>query len=268
MWTDTHAHLADESLYSILPLVLERAQQAKVDRIVCVAVDLETSRKAIRIAEEHARIWSSAGIHPNYAQLAKSEDWDLIQSLILHPRVCALGETGLDLHWDDCPFDLQQENFARHIQLSFECGLPLIVHMRDCEKEMLRFLRDMSNGRIFRGVMHSFSGTPETACACLEMGFHISFAGMLTYKKSIELRETAKNIPLDRLLVETDCPYLSPEPFRGRRPNEPALVVHTARVLAECKDVSLAELAHATTQNALLLFSKMKVPELPSLQDG
>jgi len=256
-WTDTHAHLADESLANQIDLVLERAAQAGVSRILCVAVDAGTSEAAVKIAETYPQVWASVGIHPNYANQAAETDWERIRDLASHPRVCALGETGLDLHWDDCPFPIQQANFARHWQLSRDTDLPLIIHMRDCEPEMLQALGEQSKTGTLRGVMHSFAGSTETAARCITMGLHISFAGMLTYKKSIDLRETAKKIPLDRLLVETDSPYLSPEPHRSCRPNEPANVVFTGKCLAETIETSAQILAEKTSQNASRLFWKM-----------
>ena len=253
-WIDTHSHLADKSLANQLIEVLARAKQASVTKVICVAVDAETSAKAIAIAENQDAVWASVGIHPNYAHQEAPKDWNRIAEMANHPRVCALGETGLDRHWDDCPFEIQQANFERHWQLSRETNLPLIIHMRDCEPEMLEALKRQAKTAPLRGVMHSFSGTSETAQNCLEFGLYISFAGMLTYKKSEELRKTAKTIPLDRILVETDCPYLTPEPNRSRRPNEPSFVVHTAKCLAETIGLSVKELAEITTNNAKRLF--------------
>jgi TatD DNase family protein len=254
---DTHAHLADKSLVNQLDGVLDRANKAGVSEMICVAVDAETCDKAVEIAETRKCVWASVGIHPNYAHLASKSDWASIVEYTKHPRVCALGETGLDLHWDDCPFDIQQANFERHWELSRETQLPLIIHMRDCETEMLAALRKQVFGGELRGVMHSFAGSTETAQKCLEYGLIISFAGMLTYKKSEELRKTAKTIPLDRILVETDCPYLTPEPNRSRRPNEPAFVAHTAKCLAETMGISVKELGELTTANAKRLFWRM-----------
>ncbi|MEQ1829837.1 MAG: TatD family hydrolase [Pirellula sp.] len=257
MWTDTHAHLADETLFPILDQIIERATSRGVSRLVCVAVDAATSTMAKEIAEKYSSVWASVGIHPNYAHLATDRDWDTICQLASHPRVCALGETGLDLHWDDCPFAVQQSNFARHIALSRQTNLPLIIHMRDCESEMVDFLKSQSDGHPMGGVMHSFSGSSETGLECLKLGLYVSFAGMLTYKKSQPLRDTAKTIPIDRLLVETDCPYLSPEPHRSKRPNEPANVVYTGQCLAQTMDIPVTELAKHTTENALRLFWRM-----------
>ena len=256
-WTDTHVHLADESLSTQLDQVLERAHQAGVSKMICVAVDAETSAAAIEIAETHDNVWASVGIHPNYAHQAKPDDWNTIREFSNHPRVCALGETGLDLHWDDCPFSIQQANFERHWELSRECKLPLIIHMRDCEADMIAAIRRQAIHGPLRGVMHSFSGSTETAKQCLNVGLFISFAGMLTYKKSQNLRETAQTVPLDRILVETDSPYLSPEPHRSKRPNEPAHVVYTGKCLAETLGYSTKDLAKLTTENANRLFWRM-----------
>jgi len=254
---DTHAHLADKSLCNQLDDVLARAKQAGVSQFICVAVDAQTCGQAIAIAESKECVWASVGIHPNYAHEASTGDWDMIVEYTKNLRVCALGETGLDRHWDDCPFDVQQANFERHWELSRETRLPLIIHMRDCEPEMLAALSEQATNGPLLGVMHSFSGSTETAEECLSLGLYISFAGMLTYKKSDELRTTAKSIPLDRILVETDCPYLTPEPNRSRRPNEPAYVVHTAKCLAETIGLSNKELARITTENAKRLFWRM-----------
>ncbi len=254
---DTHAHLADKSLFSQLDDVLARAKQAGVSQVICVAVDAETTNQAIAIAESNDAVWASVGVHPNYAHQATAEDWSSNIERTNHPKVCALGETGLDRHWDDCPFEIQQANFERHWKLSRETKLPLIIHMRDCEQEMLEALGKQAALGALRGVMHSFSGSTETAQECLEHGLYISFAGMLTYKKSEELRKTAKTIPLDRILVETDCPYLTPEPNRSRRPNEPSFVVHTAKCLAETLGISGKDLAEITTANAKRLFWRL-----------
>jgi len=254
---DTHSHLADKSLANQLEGVLSRARKAGVSQLICVAVDGITCGEAIAIAESNEGVWASVGIHPNYAHQATEMDWRSIVRYSHHPRVCALGETGLDRHWDDCPFEIQQANFERHWQLSRETKLPLIIHMRDCELEMLVALGQQAASGPLRGVMHSFSGSTITAQECLAHGLFISFAGMLTYKKSGELRETAKTIPLDRILVETDSPYLTPEPNRSRRPNEPAFVVHTAKCLAETLGLSIKELSDITTANAKRLFWRM-----------
>jgi len=252
---DTHAHLNDEVFDSIRDEVINRAQAAGVSTILCVATTVETSRKCISLSEQYSSLFASVGIHPNYCHEAAGNDWDEIVALARERRVVALGETGLDRYWNHAPIELQRDYFDRHIRLSQSTGLPFIVHLRDCDQDVLEVLREACRRGPLRGVMHSFSGRAETAAECLEMGMYISFAGMLTYKKSDELRRIAGTIPQDRLLVETDSPYLSPHPLRSQRPNEPALVVHTATCLAELRGMELADLAQLTTRNARRLFA-------------
>lgn len=253
---DTHAHLADEHLAADLPGVLSRAKGAGVATILCVGTDLASTRRCLNLAAAHEGLLSSAGIHPTHAGEAQPGDWDAVADIARSDsRIVALGETGLDNYWKDVPFSLQQDYFERHIGLSQELGLPLVIHQRECMPEILVMLREARRHGPLSGSMHSFTGTAAEAAQCLDLGMHISFAGMVTFKKSDELRAVAKGIPDDRILIETDSPYLSPEPFRGKRPNEPARVVHTARCLAEVRGVSLSEFAAQTTANARALFA-------------
>ncbi|MEX2174556.1 MAG: TatD family hydrolase [Pirellulaceae bacterium] len=256
---DTHAHLADEHLAADLAGVLARAAAAGVTRILAVGTTAENSRACQALAQEHAaqehaEVWSSAGIHPNHAGEAAADDWDAVVRLSAQPRVVALGETGLDLYWKDTPLAVQQDYFDRHIRLSQASGLPLVIHQRETTQEMLAMLGEAHRRGTLRGIMHSFTGTADEAAQFLDLGLHISFAGMLTFKKSDDLRAAAAGIPAERILVETDSPYLSPEPFRGKRPNEPARVVHTAECLARARGVPPTELARQTTANAIKLF--------------
>ncbi len=174
--------------------------------------------------------------------------------LVKHPRVRAIGETGLDNYWKEAPLDLQQDYFARHLQLSRQTGHPFIVHMRESSEEILVMLREEAKRGPLHGVMHSFTGDWQLAQTCLDLGMYLSFAGMVTFKNGADLRAVAKRVPADRILVETDCPYLSPEPFRGKRPNEPARVQFTAKLLAETRGVPYAEFCKQTTENARRLF--------------
>jgi TatD DNase family protein len=197
---------------------------------------------------------ATVGVHPNEASQAGEGDWDRIGELARLAGVVGLGETGLDRYWDKTPFATQEEWFARHLELGRELGLAVVIHCREAEADVVRMLRDAyeRHGPV-RGVMHSFCGSIETAEACLAMGLHLSFAGMLTYKTAQAIRDVAATVPAGRLLVETDCPYLAPVPLRGKR-NEPANVVHTAACLASLRGVSLEELAAQTSANALALF--------------
>jgi TatD DNase family protein len=263
-WTDTHAHLADSELFSDLQGVLVQAIEHDVRRIVCVAVDADSldtidniHRQAEAFGSQSPSLWSSVGIHPNYAHQEKPGDWEKIVSKASQPGVCAIGETGLDEYWDDCPIEVQRVNFQRHWKLSRETDLPVIIHSRQCDARMLEFLEQEYRNGPLQGVMHSFCSSYDMASRCIDMGLYISFSGMLTYKKNNELREVASRLPLERLLVETDAPYLSPEPKRSTRPNQPAYVCYTGMVLSELHGRSASEIASATTGNALKLFTRM-----------
>ena len=256
MLIDTHAHLFDDRFSTDLPAVLGRAAAAGVERVVCLGIDLESSRASVEIANAHPLVVAAVGIQPNHAAEAKPGDWDEIVRLAEEePRVVAIGETGLDRYWDRSPFALQEEYFDRHIELSRRLGKPFAIHCREAEADVVKSLRRAGGvgGGPLRAVMHSFSGDLATARECLEMGLYISFAGMVTYPTAQNLRDVVKEVPLDRLLVETDCPYLAPQPVRGKR-NEPAFVAHTAALLAEVKGVSAAELEEHTARNARALF--------------
>jgi TatD DNase family protein len=253
---DTHAHLADEQLAAEIEGVVERAAAAGVTRILAVGTTAASTRECLAIAGRFEGVFASAGIHPNHAVEARPDDWDEIVRLSGEPRVVALGETGLDLYWKDTPLPVQQDYFDRHIRLSQQTGLPLVIHLRETAADILAMLREARQRGPLKGVMHSFTGTAEQAAEFLDLGMHISFAGMVTFKKSDDLRAVAASIPADRILVETDSPYLSPEPFRGKRPNEPARVVHTAVRLAQVRGVPLADFARQTTANAQSLFRR------------
>jgi TatD DNase family protein len=255
MLIDTHSHLFDDRFRSDLPAVLQRAKAAGVERVVCLGIDRESSLATIEIAKSHALVVAAVGIQPNSVAEAQPGDWDEVVRLAeREPIIVAIGETGLDRYWDRTPFDQQEEMFARHIDLARRLGLPFVIHCREAEADVVKMLREVHEkyGPI-RAVMHSFSGDLATARACLDMGLFISFAGMVTYPKAQNLRDVAKEVPLDRLLVETDCPYLAPQTVRGKR-NEPAYVVHTAACLAEVKGATLDVIGEHTTRNARTLF--------------
>ena len=253
---DTHAHIDDEQFDLIRDAVIDRASDAGVKTILAVGTTADSSEKVVDLASRYDGLFSAVGIQPNYCAEAKKTDWDRIVTLVSNPRVVALGETGLDRHWDHTPFNVQQDYFDRHLKLSQQCDLPFIVHMRDCGDDVIAMLQEAAKHGPLNGVMHSYAGDVTLAEQCVDLGLYISFAGMVTYKKSQQLRDIATAIPNDRLLIETDSPYLSPHPKRGQRPNEPALVVHTAKCLADARGVSLDEFARTTTTNAKRLFSR------------
>ena len=252
--TDTHAHLDDEQLAADLPAVLARARAAGVTRVVTVATTAASSAATVALAAAHAGLFPTAGIHPNNAAQAAATDWDAVVALAERPEVVGIGETGLDRHWHDTPFEMQEDYFVRHLELGRRLCLPVVIHCREADADVLRLLREQYDRRgPIKGVMHSFVGDRAMAEACLRMGLDLSFSGVLTYKNAAQVREAALATPLGRVMVETDCPYLAPVPLRGKR-NEPANVVHTAGCLAEVRGVSLETLAGQTTRNARLLF--------------
>lgn len=250
---DTHCHLDEQAFRPDVEEVIQRALDAGIQRMLTIGITLQTSESAVVLANDHDCISAVVGIQPNYASQAAASDWDEIVRLSQHPQVVGIGETGLDKYWDHCPLDVQQDYFRRHLRLSREIKKPFVVHCREAEAEVLEMLEeDFSNGPL-NGLMHSFCGDAAMAARCVEMGMYISFAGMVTFKKNDELRAVAKTIPLDRILIETDAPYLAPHPKRGKR-NEPALVVHTAECLADVHEVSIDTFAAKTTENAATLF--------------
>ncbi len=251
---DTHTHIDQDDFDQTRDAVLQQAREAGVTQLVAVGCTAEASRKSVQLARQYEGVYAAVGIQPNYIAEAEPNDWAVIKQLVSEPGVVAVGETGLDRHWDYTPFDVQQDYFDRHMRLAEQHKLPFVVHMRDCDDDIMQMLREARQRGILKGIMHSFTGKPAMAAECVELGMHISFAGMVTFKKSTDLRECAATIPADRLLLETDCPYLSPEPVRGKRPNQPAYVRHTAGCVAEVRGVSLEELAAQTTANACKLF--------------
>ncbi len=253
-WIDTHAHLDDDRFHGDLPAVLERAAMAQLERIIVVATTALDSPRCLKLAEQHPLLLATVGIQPNHVAEASPTAWDEVVALSTHPKVVALGETGLDRYWDHTPFPQQEDYFARHLELARKLDRAVVIHCRDADADMLRMLRaEYDKHGPIRAVMHSFTGDATTARECLAMGLFISFAGMLTYKNAQSLRDAAAVVPLDRVVVETDCPYLAPVPMRGKR-NEPAFVVHTATVLAEALGVSVETIAEHTTRNARKLF--------------
>ena len=254
MYFDTHAHLDQDNFAADRQEVVARAKAAGVANILAIGVSARSSRDCVALGGQYDAIHAAVGIQPNYVHETEPGDWDQIVELAAQPGVVALGETGLDRYWDDAPFDQQQDYFDRHLRLSQQTGLPFIVHMRECEADVLDMLRSASKRGPLHGVMHSFTGSTEMATECLALGLYVSFAGMVTYKKSDELRLVSSTVPLDRLLIETDAPYLSPEPVRKIRRNEPAHVVHTCQCLADVRSESVETVAAATTANAKRLF--------------
>ncbi len=252
---DSHAHVDARQFDADRDDVLARARAAGLALLVNVGCDVASSRRSVELAERHPDVLATVGIHPHEAARTGEDDWSAIEALAAHPRVVAVGECGLDRGpWNDAPLELQERLLRRHVGLSRRTGLPLVIHNRDTFPDLFRILEDETRlGGPLAGVMHCFSGGPDEARRCLDLGFHLSFSGVLTFKNADALREAARIAPLDRVFVETDCPYLTPEPHRGRR-NEPAYVVHTARRLADVLGVPHDALERATDANVRRLF--------------
>jgi TatD DNase family protein len=259
MLVDSHCHLDFPEFAPELDAVVARAEGAGVGVCVTIGTTLAKFPNVLEVARRFANVYCSVGIHPHEAKAEPLEGPAPLIARAQHPKVVGIGETGLDYYYEHSPREAQIANFRAHIAAACELGLPLIVHTRDAEDDTIAILHDeLGQGR-FTGLIHCFTGTQRLADAALELGFFISASGIATFKKSEELRAVLKTVPLDRLLVETDAPFLAPMPHRGKR-NEPAFVRHTAEMLAEMKGVSFAALAETTTENFFRLFTRAKRP--------
>jgi TatD DNase family protein len=255
---DSHAHIDGKEFDADRAEVVKRARAAGVRAILNVGTgdphsgDLE---RAVRVAEEHEGVYAAVGVHPHDAKLFDDSAADRIHGLLAHSdRILALGEIGLDYHYDHSPRDVQRQVFARQLRMARGSGLPVIIHSREADKDTIDILNAELESYDRGGIMHCFSGPGWMAEAAVELGFMISFAGNVTFKKADNIREVARTVPLDRLLIETDCPFLTPVPFRGRR-NEPSMVVHVAQCLAELLRIDLSEIGRRTSENFVRFFN-------------
>ncbi len=249
---DTHAHLDDEAFDAERDDMIQRAREAGVNYIVNVGYDLESSQRSIELAEKHDMIYAAVGIHPHGASEAGAGYLNDLEKLASHPKVVALGEMGLDYYRDLSPRPVQQQVFLEQLVLAKKLGLPIIIHDREAHGDVLEILRKERLGPA-GGVIHCYSGSWEMARECLAMGFYISIAGPVTFPKAPKLKDVASQVPPDRLLIETDSPYLAPEPYRGRR-NEPAYVAFTAKEIAGLRGMKKEDLAKMCTENGRRLF--------------
>ncbi|MCP3742333.1 TatD family hydrolase [Rossellomorea sp. BNER] len=253
MLFDTHVHLNADQFNDDLEEVIERAVSEGVQNMVVVGFDRPTIEKAMELIEKYDFIYASIGWHPVDAIDMKDEDLVWIEELANHPKVVAIGEMGLDYHWDKSPKDIQKDVFRKQIQLAKRVQLPIIIHNREATQDIVDILKE-EEAREVGGIMHCYSGSPEVAKECVEMNFYISLGGPVTFKNAKKPKEVAAEIPLERLLIETDCPFLAPHPYRGKR-NEPSYVKLVAEQIAEIKELSFAEVARKTTENAKKLFA-------------
>ena len=247
---DSHCHLDDEQFDRDRAAVVARALEAGVGCMLSIGSgngppDLEAG---IRVAELWPQIYATVGVHPHDAAKATAETWPRLRGLLAHPKVLALGEIGLDYHYDFSPREVQREVFLRQLEMARQAGKPIVIHTREAWEDTLGILREHWGSSNGGGIMHCFSGGAQEAEQVLGMGFHLSFTGVVTFPKALRVQEAVRRTPLDRLMVETDAPYLAPAPYRGKR-NEPAWVVHTARKLADLRGESFEQVAQATTAN-------------------
>ncbi len=253
MLIDSHAHLDDLRYDTDRDNVLQRAEAAGIEAIVTIGCDLATSQAAVALAHAHPNILATIGVHPHEAKEIGEGWYESFRSLAQHPKVVAYGEIGLDYHYDHSPREIQRERFREQIHLARELALPLIIHTREAQDDTVTILREEGAADV-GGVFHCFSGDAWLAKDALELGFYLSFSGVLTFKNATMLRDIAKTIPLDRLMVETDSPYLTPVPYRGKR-NEPAYVQYVAETLAEIRgNESVESIARSTVDNTKRVF--------------
>ncbi|MEI3604556.1 TatD family hydrolase [Pseudogracilibacillus sp. SE30717A] len=252
MLFDTHVHLNARQYKDDREEVIQRAFAQGVTHMVVVGFDDETIPLAIEIAEKYDTIYAAVGWHPVDAIHYEEKHLAYLERLSKHPKVVALGEMGLDYYWDTSPKDIQEQVFRKQIQLAKRVNMPIIIHNRDATEDVIRILQE-ENAKEIGGIMHCFSGTAADVQACLDMNFYISLGGPVTFKNAKEVQEIAKIIPLERLLIETDCPYLAPHPYRGKR-NEPAYVSFIAEKIAELKEMDVEEVGEVTFQNAMKFF--------------
>jgi len=253
MYIDTHVHLNADQYDEDLQQVIDRALEAKVNYMVVIGFDRKTIERAISLADKYDFIYAVVGWHPVDAIDCTEEDLLWIEELAAHPKVVAIGETGLDYHWDKSPHDVQQEIFRKQIRLAQKVNLPIVIHNRDATEDVIRILQE-EHAEITGGVMHCFGGSVETAKICINLNFMISLGGPVTFKNAKTPKEVATEISLDHLMIETDAPYLAPHPHRGKR-NEPSLVPLVAEEIARLKNISVEEVARATTINAIKFYN-------------
>jgi len=256
MLVDSHAHLDDARFAEDRDALIQRAWDAGVERILTIGngAGPDDMGCGIPYADGYDWIFTSVGIHPHDAAKTEERHYDLMRTLAGHPKVLAIGETGLDYHYDNSPRDVQQRVFERQAEIAVQLKLPVIVHTREAEEDTERILRA---SRVTRGVLHCFTSSAHLADVAIEIGFCVSFSGIVTFPNARDLAEIARSIPEDRLLVETDCPYLAPVPHRGKR-NEPAFVTETAKFVANLRGISPEELGRQTSENFTRLFSPRK----------
>ena len=256
MLVDSHCHLDFPDFAAELDAVVGRARAAGIGRLVTISTRVKRHAQVLAIAERFPEVFCSVGTHPNHAHEEPDIDAKTLTAIAKHPKVVAIGEAGLDYFRNTSPREAQATGLRQHIAAARETGLPLVIHSRDCDADMAQILKEESGKGAFPAILHCFTGGRDLAFTAIELGHYVSFTGILTFKTSDALRAIAAALPADRIMVETDAPYLAPLPYRGKR-NEPAYVAETAKVLADARGVSADEIARQTTENFFRLFNKV-----------
>lgn len=252
MLIDSHAHLDDRRFDRDRDRLIESLKENGIDLVINPGADLQTSIKAVALAEKYENIYAAVGVHPHSAKEMDDSTVNVLKSFTNREKVIAIGEIGLDYYYDNSPRDIQRKRFIEQLNLAKEVDLPVIIHSRSAAGETFEILKEAQDGKL-EGVLHCYSGSVEMAREYIKLGFYISIAGPVTFKNARVLKEVAKEVPLDKLLIETDAPYLTPEPYRGKR-NEPIYVRYVAGTIAEIKGITFEEVAKATSENTKKLF--------------
>ena len=251
MFIDSHCHIYYDTFNDDILDVINKAYDAGVTKLICVGVDLESSESCINLADKFKNIYATVGFHPHESKLAKSNYLNILESMAVHPKVVAIGEIGLDFHYNHSQKEIQKKIFLEQLELAQSIKLPTVVHSRKADLETFKIISNVKNSK---GVVHCFSSNLEQAKKIIQLDYYISFTGLITFVD--ELVDVVKHIPLDNILIETDSPYLAPIPFRGKR-NEPSYIVNIAKKIAEIKNIDLAAVGNVTMNNTLRLFSKI-----------
>jgi len=251
MFVDSHCHVDFEDLAAQGDTLFDRMREAQVSHAVCIGVSLENFPRVLRLAESHKNLFATVGVHPEHTE-GEDPSAERLQLLANHPKVIAIGETGLDYHWHKDRPEWQRERFRNHIRAARACGKPLVIHTRESSEDVLRLLKEEGKNDV-EGVMHCFTESLEVANAAMDLGFFISFSGIVTFKNASQIKEVAASIPLERILIETDSPYLAPVPYRGKM-NEPSYVPYVAEEIARLRGISVEEVAVASSENFFRLF--------------
>lgn len=254
MLIDSHAHLDDKRFNKDRDRLIKSLEENDISLVINIGADISTSIKSVKLAEEYENIYAAVGVHPHSAKEMDDSTIEVLRAFANRDKVVAIGEIGLDFHYDNSPRDIQRKRFIEQIKLAKELDMPIVVHSRDADQETFDIIKEEAADGKLRGVLHCYSGSAEMAKDYVDLGFYISLAGPVTFKNARKPREVARTVPIDRLMIETDSPYLTPEPHRGKR-NEPLYVRHVASMIAEIRGMSFEDVGRITSENTKKLFN-------------